>query len=100
MEDEGSVERFAQGLSALLERKAPSVANITFMLGAGFSNSWDPRYPTGAELFDMKDPKWLESSPVLLEFLAMMGFPSDELEMDRALFLDVIYQVGMLRKYP
>ncbi|MEA3117152.1 MAG: hypothetical protein QOI13_422 [Paraburkholderia sp.] len=37
---------------------------------------------------------------MLAGFLEVIGFAPQSLHLDRASFLDIVYQVGMLRKYP
>jgi hypothetical protein len=91
---------FGGTLSSLCRKPRSPATTITFVLGAGFSNSWDARYPTGADLFNLADDDWTAWSPLLAEFLSMIGFPGERLKLDRPLFLDIVYQVGMLRKYP
>ena len=50
------------------------LTNFTFFAGAGFSKSWDPKAPTGSELFTLKpdliervaDSGALERNPIIL----------------------------------
>ncbi|MEZ2350262.1 hypothetical protein [Caballeronia sp. RCC_10] len=91
---------FGKAFSELCRKQRSAATTITFVLGAGFSNSWDPRYPTGAALFNLAHDDWTAWSPILAEFLTMIGFPAERTTLDRELFLDIVYQVGMLRKYP
>lgn len=95
-----SPARFTATLRSIIERPAQVAANVTFVLGAGFSNSWDARYPVGTDLFDFSEDDWRSLSPALADFLQAINFYTDDLRIDRAAFLDIVYQVGMLRKYP
>jgi hypothetical protein len=95
-----SPERFTSSFRAILERPVAVPVNITFVLGAGFSNSWDARYPVGTDLFDFSNDDWRNLSPALADFLDTINFYTDDSRIDRAAFLDIVYQVGMLRKYP
>jgi hypothetical protein len=95
-----SPERFTSSFRAIVERPATVPVNVTFVLGAGFSNSWDARYPVGTDLFDFSNDDWRNLSPALADFLDTINFYTDDSRIDRAAFLDIVYQVGMLRKYP
>lgn len=95
-----SPARFTATLRSIVERPASVATNVTFILGAGFSNSWDARYPVGTDLFDFSNDDWRSESPALADFLQAINFSTDDLRIDRAVFLDIVYQVGMLRKYP
>jgi len=95
-----SPTRFTATLRSIIERPATAAVNVTFVLGAGFSNSWDTRYPVGTDLFDFSNDDWRSLSPALADFLETINFYTDGSSLDRAAFLDIVYQVGMLRKYP
>ena len=95
-----SPARFTATLRSIVERPAGVATNVTFILGAGFSNSWDARYPVGTDLFDFSNDDWRSESPALADFLQAINFYTDDLRIDRPAFLDIVYQVGMLRKYP
>ncbi len=95
-----SPARFTATLRSIIEGPATVAANVTFVLGAGFSNSWDARYPVGTDLFDFSNDDWRGQSPALSDFLQAINFYTDDLRIDRTVFLDIVYQVGMLRKYP
>ncbi|WP_323072482.1 SIR2 family protein [Mycetohabitans endofungorum] len=90
---------FAQTVHALARHGNPAVSNVTFVLGAGFSHAWDTRYPTGTDLFDFTDDDWASESPFLEDFLRMTQIDRT-VGLDRSAFLDIVYQVGMLKKYP
>lgn len=78
--------------------RAP-LCNISFFLGAGFSKSWDSRFPTGNELFSFKDNEWIKSTHYLEAYLRTHGH--DELgDITPELFKEIIYQLGMYKKYP
>ena len=95
-----SPARFTGTLRSIIERPGTVATNVTFVLGAGFSNSWDARYPVGTDLFDFSNDDWRHQSPALADFLQAINFYTDDLRIDRGVFLDIVYQVGMLRKYP
>lgn len=78
--------------------KAP-LCNVSFLLGAGFSKSWDERFPTGDELFTIKYHEWCNSCRHLDSYLRTHGY--DEIEdISPDLFKQLIYQLGMYKKYP
>lgn len=80
------------------KRSAP-LCNISFFLGAGFSKSWDSRFPTGNELFHFKYDEWDKSSRYLGQYLCTHGYNElDDITPD--LFKEIIYQLGMYKKYP
>ncbi|MCG1042583.1 SIR2 family protein [Mycetohabitans sp. B8] len=91
--------QFAQTVHALARHGDPAVSNVTFVLGAGFSHAWDNRYPTGTDLFDFTGDDWASESPFLEDFLRMMHIDRT-VGLGRSAFLDIVYQVGMLKKYP
>jgi len=78
--------------------KAP-LFNITFFLGAGFSKSWDEAFPAGDQLFELQPKEW-EKCEVLEEFLALNNYQTVNLTISSGLFKDIVYQLGMLKKYP
>lgn len=100
IDSSASPARFTATLRSIVERPAAAATNVTFVLGAGFSNSWDCRYPVGTDLFDFSNDDWRGESPALADFLQAINFYTEDLQIDRAVFLDIVYQVGMLRKYP
>lgn len=100
LDSSASPARFTATLRSIIERPGAAAVNITFVLGAGFSNSWDARYPVGTDLFDFSNDDWRGLSPALANFLETINFYTDGSGIDRAAFLDIVYQVGMLRKYP
>jgi hypothetical protein len=109
---ETSPERFAAFLEHFTWKPAPSIAPLTqvaFFLGAGFSKSWDPRCPTGAELFTWpadlgKDaPKhfktWLQWRSRIAECMTYFGSPGFA-EITAGQLRDVVYHLQMGIKYP
>ncbi|GLU34096.1 SIR2 family protein [Trinickia caryophylli] len=100
MVSDSSATRFARALKSLVETPEEIAVNVTFVLGSGFSNSWDKRYPIGNDLFDFSSDEWAERSPILANFLESVSLCPKDLRIDRSMFLDLVYQVGMLRKYP
>src|SRR5439155_9854296 len=78
--------------------RAP-VCNFTFFLGAGFSKSWDERFPTGNELFHLPHEFWEKSSRYVVEFLDSLNYKSTD-DLDPRRFKDLVYSLGMFRKYP
>jgi len=77
--------------------RAP-LCNICFFLGAGFSKSWDSRFPTGNELFSFKYDEWSDSSNYLEAYLRTHGY--HDLDINPELFKELTYQLGMYKKYP
>jgi hypothetical protein len=72
------------------------LTNLTFFLGAGFSKSWEPKYPTGTELFSFNIEKYSDD---LYEFIDNIGFTGLK-KFDFSSFKDVAYQLSMQKKYP
>lgn len=74
------------------------LTNFTFFAGAGFSKSWDPKAPTGTELFTL-EPDVLErvaDTSALQRMFgldAMSGISPDQLR-------QIIYQMDMYERYP
>ena len=92
--------QFARAVRTLAQAGQPDVAHVCFVLGAGFSHAWDPSYPTSLELFDFRGHDWPRESPFLDDFLRMVFQASPGAGIDRDAFLEIVYQVGMLKKYP
>lgn len=97
-----SPEQFAQLLAAV--RPSPDVdirlTNLTFFTGAGFSKSWDPCFPVGDALFTFAHDEWSRHGEALEEYLKLNNYQTFELEITASLFKDIVYQIGMMRKYP
>jgi hypothetical protein len=74
------------------ERLTP-LTNMTFFLGAGFSKSWNNKFPTGYDLFNFKAGDYSDD---LSEFVLNIGFPE---ELDYSLFRDMSYYLSMQKKY-
>lgn len=80
------------------KQKAP-LCNVSFFLGAGFSKAWDVRFPTGNELFNFKPEELNKSCKHINSYLRTHGY--DELDgINPELFKELIYQLGMYKKYP
>ena len=73
--------------------------NLTFFTGAGFSKSWDNRFPVGDVLFSFTHKEWNKHGTVLREFLTLNNYPTD-VDLTASIFKDIVYQIGMMRKYP
>tara|TARA_R110002012_G_C11576536_1_gene604921 strand:+ start:100 stop:1269 length:1170 start_codon:yes stop_codon:yes gene_type:complete len=73
-----------------------SLTNMTFFLGAGFSKSWDLKYPTGQELFSLDRD---DISDDFLEFLLSIGY-TDLSNIQFKEFKEIAYQISMQKKYP
>lgn len=81
------------------DRSIAPLCNISFFLGAGFSKSWDSRFPTGNELFSFKYDYWDKRSEYLSSYLRTHGYDDfDDITSD--LFKELTYQLGMYKKYP
>ncbi|WP_241000704.1 hypothetical protein [Pseudomonas viridiflava] len=76
------------------------LANVTFFTGAGFSKSWDESFPTGDALFSFEYDEWHQDGDALQEFLSLCNYEPHGLKITASLFKDVVYQIGMMRKYP
>lgn len=79
-------------------RIAP-LTNFTFFVGAGFSKSWDERYPTADEIFNIYDSDRTAFSSEIHQFATRFGyFPYRELS--PKILKDIVYQLHMQLKYP
>lgn len=97
-----SVKEFAHLLHAANPNhgKSMPLMNVTFFLGAGFSKSWDEAFPVGNALFSFAHKEWEEHDGPLAEFLALNNYQPTGLDIDASMFKDIVYQIGMMRKYP
>lgn len=97
-----SVKAFAQMLKDAQPAYGTSIrlTNVTFFLGAGFSKSWDSAFPIGNELFSFTYSEWSKLGGPLEEFLTFCNYQTFELDIDAPMFKDVVYQIGMMKKYP
>ncbi len=75
--------------------------NITLFLGAGFSMAWDKKFPKGTDLFQIKGHDW-EMMPHLSTFIEENYIQKSSVEntMDFRKFKNLVYQIGMYKKYP
>ncbi len=75
--------------------------NITLFLGAGFSIAWNEKFPKGNDLFHIKRHDW-ERMPHLATFIEenYINRDSVEKEMRETKFKNLVYQIGMYKKYP
>ena len=90
----------AKSFAALLNQHRASpgqgqLTNFTFWCGAGFSKSWDPSYPTGANLFSGNLTWEFDFLPTVC---GSLGLDSRALEMENV--KDIVYALTMYRKYP
>lgn len=76
------------------------LTNVTFLLGAGFSKSWDAAFPVGNALFSFTYAEWKAQDGPLNEFLTFCNYSTFDLDIDASMFKDVVYQIGMMKKYP
>jgi hypothetical protein len=96
----------AKTFAALLHAGSPlnpkniPLTNVTFFLGAGFSKSWDARFPVGNELFSFAYEEWSDLGEPLEEFLSLINYKVLDLDIDASMFKDIVYQIGMMKKYP
>lgn len=97
-----SPESFVELLAAAhpLSDASFPLLNLTFFTGAGFSKSWDASFPVGNALFSFTYQDWHKYGEALEEFLMLLNYSPFGLDIDAALFKDIVYQVGMMRKYP
>lgn len=97
-----SINQFAE----LLHSAAPTtpnnmpLTNVTFFLGAGFSKSWDENFPVGNALFSFTHDEWEKHDGPLEEFLRLNNYQPDNLDINASMFKDIVYQLGMMKKYP
>ena len=75
------------------------LTNITFFLGSGFSKSWDKRYPSGTELFEINREKMNRDLNKLYSFFDQCDFFNTK-NIDYNKFTEFYYKLGMLKKYP
>lgn len=76
--------------------KLIGLTNMTFFLGAGFSKSWDCRYPTGQKLFSLDID---DMSDDFTDFLLSIGYTDlENIEFNE--FKEIAYQISMQKKYP
>jgi len=97
-----SVRAFAQILHAGSPTTPTNLplTNVTFFLGAGFSKSWDEDFPVGNALFSFTYAEWSKLDGPLDEFLSLINYSTFALDIDASLFKDIVYQIGMMKKYP
>lgn len=76
------------------------LTNVTFFLGAGFSKSWDEAFPVGSDLFTFTYSEWSKLGGPLDEFLSLSNYHTFGLDIDASMFKDIVYQIGMMKKYP
>ena len=96
-----SANKFAHLLNSAkptLEEGVP-LTNVTFFLGAGFSKSWDEAFPVGNDLFFFAYDEWVEHDGPLEEFLALNNYQPVGLDIAALMFKDIVYQIGMMKKY-
>jgi hypothetical protein len=93
-----SAEIFASLIKEFSYKKSGDapLCNFSFFLGAGFSKSWDKRFPVGNNLFTLEESDWCNG--VLGEFLQLSNYKIEKIE--PSLFKDIVYQIGMFKKYP
>lgn len=85
---------FQQGPAA----KSVGLTNFTFFAGAGFSKSWDPKAPLGAELFSLRSDA-IERVADTGARARMFGVgATDEINADQ--LRQIVYQLDMYERYP
>lgn len=80
--------------------RSMALTNVTFFLGAGFSKSWDKAFPVGNDLFSFSYAEWEKLDGPLAEFLTLSNYQTHGLDIDASMFKDIVYQIGMMKKYP
>jgi hypothetical protein len=86
-------------LSYINNGRSVGLSNIIFFLGAGFSKSWDHRYPLAKDLFKFDDLQFHPKCETLGEFIFQCGYDSNgQINMDE--FSECYYRLEMLKKYP
>jgi len=97
-----SAGHFAEILASARPRAGVvnQLTNLTFFTGAGFSKSWDERFPVGDALFSFEYDEWHPHGNALEEFLSLCNYQTFGLTLTPSLFKDIVYQIGMMREYP
>lgn len=97
-----SVKKFVQVVNPFgrTRKRLGRLFNISFFLGAGFSKSWDNRFPLGSELFKFSCEDWKRQDGPLDEFLNLCNYETVNLDIDYELFRDIVYKISMMSKYP
>lgn len=102
--DSESAVRFAElvnqfsYISHIGKESAPHI-NVTFFLGAGFSKSWDKKYPLADELFRFNEDQLWE----LLEGAVTVYYESGVDPLDSVTpntLKNIVYHLNMELKYP
>lgn len=96
-----AVQLFMKLLKQFEYQQAPGMkrlTNFTFFVGAGFSKSWDPLAPIGAELFTLQ-PRIIEKVADFGALSRMFGLrPFDRINPDQ--LRQIVYQIDMYDRYP
>lgn len=106
LKNENHMSKSVNEFARLLHLAKPShgrsmpLTNVTFFLGAGFSKSWDEAFPVGNALFSFAYEEWEKHDGPLADFLALNNYQPAGLNIDASMFKDIVYQIGMMRKYP
>lgn len=97
-----SVKDFARllHLAEPTNEKSMPLTNVTFFLGAGFSKSWNDAFPVGNALFSFDYKEWTKYDGPLEEFLTLNNYQPLNLNISASMFKDIVYQIGMMKKYP
>ncbi|WP_407465831.1 hypothetical protein [Xanthomonas campestris] len=97
-----STKQFAEILRAAAPNPENStrLTNVTFFLGAGFSKSWNSAFPVGNDLFSFTYEEWKSIGGPLEEFLQQCNYHTYDLDIGASMFKDIVYQIGMMKKYP
>ncbi len=97
-----SVDAFADLLVKTQPHMTNNVplTNVTFFLGAGFSKSWDLKFPVGDALFSFSYEDWHTHGGPLEDYLRLNNYNPYDLDLSASLFKDIVYQISMMRKYP
>lgn len=98
-----AVKCFCDVVNGLTYKEGPNpvsapLRNLTFWVGAGFSKSWNPKYPTSAELFHIvgDEADRIADPGALARTFGIDMF--EGLDFDRVRSL--IYQLDMQARYP
>lgn len=75
------------------------MCSFSFFLGAGFPKSWDERFPLENQLFEFKYQEWNPCGRALEQFLMLNNYQTHKLDISPELFKDIVYQIGMMKKY-
>ncbi len=96
-----SVDSFAKIIAAKSSQgtQMAPLFNVVFLAGAGFSKSWDQRYPKGSELFQIEKRDIRTYNEKIDTFLSSHGYPIG-MQLDDSHLKDLVYNLSVQKRYP